>query len=772
MSTSFDNNIKQKYNLDLYNIEAHSLIDLSFNFDFLKSIITELINNQKNINNEISKIKSDLLKQQENKINLESYLLELKNSKQPSQINQKNFEEVKREINIEFKESENKDNKENKENNNNNNENNNNNDNILVKEIINEKKSKINNSFLNIEKNVNTENNNIQKIETDNSLENLKIKKENIIKENKPINIVKEIKIINQEKALVTQPIIPEEIYTAINDIKDIKSKQINLEKDLIEHKKDVEKKIQKKISDSIPDIEDSFNSKIKILEKRITEKMTKNTNNMKEEYDKKNKDTQEKLSKAEITNKLVLELREEANSLIAKVDTLNNNFSFYTKLDDFNKYKSETLEYFKNNREEINRNIELVRRGFNNVKNQFIDHMNDRTDHNRLENLLTQFENAQSLLNDLQDFKNEMEEKEKKRIVIDPNRYINKDLFNDFLKNEHKNFEENKKELLTLKNDLEELKTKEFGNKATLKDLKSLEDDISKRIEELKQSISNHFVDKITLDKDKKIIEMRTKKLIEKNKKKVINEELKENWLLSKKPFSGHLCASCESFIGELNPNVTDKYIPWNQYPKKEKETQNKVYKIEGGISNFINMFNTHLKNNEYDKSNINCTSLNNSTNIMKTNNEDNESFPPNNSKKNDNENVNNNKKNKRTQTNGKNSFSSKLSRKKFKIKSNIDEIENLNNFPMIPGSIKNFQSNNKSFNFFNSDNEGKQKIKNMDVFKMLKSNNSSIFYKKIKKDLKNEEDFYLSSRKNNASNDEINKEPIITRIIKKTSK
>ena len=173
--------------------------------------------------------------------------------------------------------------------------------------------------------------------------------------------------------------------------------------------------------------------------------------------------------------------------------------------------------------------------------------------------------------------------------------------------------------------------------------------------------------------------------------------------------------------------------------------------------------MFNTHLKNNEYDKSNINCTSLNNSTNIMKTNNEDND----------DNEKINNNnKKNKRTQTNGKNSFSSKLSRKKFKIKSNIDEIENLNNFPMIPGSIKNFQSNNKSFNFFNSDNEGKQKIKNMDVFKMLKSNNSSIFYKKIKKDLKNEEDFYLSSRKNNASNDEINKEPIITRIIKKTSK
>ena len=45
MSTSFDNKIKQKYNLDLYNIETHSLIDFSLNFDFLKSIIKELINN-------------------------------------------------------------------------------------------------------------------------------------------------------------------------------------------------------------------------------------------------------------------------------------------------------------------------------------------------------------------------------------------------------------------------------------------------------------------------------------------------------------------------------------------------------------------------------------------------------------------------------------------------------------------------------------------------------------------------------------------------------
>ena len=757
MSTSFDNNVKQKYNLDLYNIETNSLIDLSFNFDFLKYVITELVNNQKNINNEISKIKSDLLKQQKNKNDFESYILQLKNSKEYNLVNHRNIEEIKKEINIEFNGAENKDNKENKQNNENN-------DNNLSKEIINGK-SEINNSDLNKEKNFNGENNNFQNIE---------IKNENIINENGSTNLMREIKIINQEKNSNKPIIIPEEIMTAINEIKSIKLNQVNFENDLIEYKKDIEKKIQQKINNSVPNIEDNLDFKIKLFEKRITEKITKNTNNIKEEYDKKDKEIQEKLYKAEITNKLALELKEETDSLMSKVDTLNDNLSFYTKLEEFNKNKTDTLEYIKNIREDINKNIELLRRGFNSLKSQLSEHLEDKSDHNKLELLLINFENAQGMLYKFQDFQTEMEEKERRRIVIDPNRYINKDLFNEFLKGERKNFDEYKREVLILKNDLEELKIKEVGNKATLKDLKSLEDDISGRIEELKQSISNQFVDKITLDKDKKIIELQTKKLIEKNKKQAINEELKENWLLSKKPFGGHLCASCEAFIGELNPNVNDKYIPWNKYPQKEKDSQDKLYKIEGGISNFINMFNTHLKNNEYNKNSINCTSLDNSTNIIKTNNEDSEKMP-NNSRKIGNEKLKNNK-NKKSKMSSLNSFSSRVNRKKFKIKSNIDEIENTNNFPIIPGTIKNMKSNNKSFNFFNSDNEGKKKIKNLDMLKVLKSNNSSIFYKKMNSDLKDEEEFYLSSRKNNVSNEEkeneTNEEPIITKIIKKTIK
>ena len=49
----------------------------------------------------------------------------------------------------------------------------------------------------------------------------------------------------------------------------------------------------------------------------------------------------------------------------------------------------------------------------------------------------------------------------------------------------------------------------------------------------------------------------------------KNIEQKSDGNWLLSKKPLGGHLCASCESYIGDLKEN--ENYIAWNQYPLKE---------------------------------------------------------------------------------------------------------------------------------------------------------------------------------------------------------
>ena len=755
MSTSFDDNVKLKSDLNLYNIEADSLLNLSFNFDILKYVITELIKNQKNNNDEISKIKLELQQQKNYTNEIESSLLQFKLSSEKNFGVQQNLEEYKIKLGMELNNVKNE--IKNKEKN----------EDIKVKEIINEQTNN-NKIFINKKKTmnaINMDDNNKSKINNEN--------KEKIINDNHPIILNEEIKINKEVKdSNLYQNVISEEIQTMINDIKNIKSNQLNLEKDFNEYKKELENNFSKKIIDSIPNIEANFNSQIELLERTLNSKIKKNLNdinNIKEDFDKKNQEIFQKLSEKEVTNKIISELKGGNDILISKVNILNDNFSFYTKLKDFKQNKEDILEYIQITKEDINKNIEILRRSHNSVKNLLMDHLNDKSDHNNLDLLLKRFDIAQNMIYKFRDFQNVMEEKEKKRIVIDPNHFIDKEIFNEFLKSEHKNFDEYKKEFLNLKQELEELKTKEFGNKATLKDLKSLEDAIFQKIEELKQSITKNFVNKSTLDKNKKIIEIQTKQLIEGNKK----EDKKDNWLLSKKPFSGHLCASCESFIGELNPNVTAKYIPWNKYP--QKDPPEKVFKIEGGTSKLLNLFSTKINhlNSNYNKNNINCTSINNSTNIIKTNNEENEN-PIHNSRNSANENLK--KENQIVQVS---SFSGRLYRdKNYKIKSLIDELENINNLPMIPKSIKNIKKNNSTFNLLIPENINKKNIKNMvNTLKPSNSSNNidkrenSLYMRNIQVD--DSEEFYLNSKKNNSSTNESRREePKITKIIKKHEK
>ena len=756
MSTVFNDNVKLKSDLNIYNIETDSLVSLSFNFDILKYVITELIKNQKNTNEEMSKIKADLLQQQKNTNEIESSLLRLNLPTEKNFSIPKNLEENKNKLSTELNKLKNEIN--NKENN----------EAVNVKEIINEHSN--NNIFINKEKSLNEgkfNDNNNSEINNENNEE----------KNNNNINSIalnEQMKIFEENKNNnITAGILSEEIQTIINDIKNIKSNQLNLEKDFNEFKKELEKNFSKKIIDSIPNIEINLNAKIELMERTLNSKIKKNfneINNIKEDFDKKNQEIFQKLSEKEVTNKIISELKGGNDILIAKVNTLNDNFSFYTKLKDFKQNKEDFLEYIKTTKEDINKNIEILRRSHNSVKNLLMDHLNDKTDHNNLDLLLKRFDIAQNMIYKFRDFQNIMEEKEKKRIVIDPNHFIDKEIFNDFLKNEHKIFDDYRKDFLNLKQDLEDLKDKEVGNKATLKDLKSLEDAIHQKIEELKQSIAKNFVNKSTLDKNKKIIEMQTKQLIEGNKK----EDKKDNWLLSKKPFSGHLCASCESFIGELNPNVTAKYIPWNKYP--QKDPPEKVFKIEGGTSKLLNLFSTKMNhlNNNYNKNNINCTSVNNSTNIIKTNNEENDNPNPN-SRNSANGNLT--KENKMVQVS---SFSGRLNRNKnFKIKSLIDELENINSLPMIPKSIKHIKKNNSSFNLLNPpENMNKKNIKNM--LNTLKPSNSSNNIEKKESNLymrniqvEDSEEFYLNSKKNNSSTNESRREePKITKIIKKHEK
>ena len=327
MSTVFNDNVNLKSDLNIYNIETDSLVSLSFNFDILKYVITELIINQKNTNEEISKIKADLLQQQKNTNEIVSSLLRLNLSAEKNFSIPKNLEENKNKLNTEFNKLKNE--IENKENN----------EAINVKEIINEHSN--NNIFINKEKSLNEGkfiDNNKSELNNENNEE----------KNNNNINSIalnEKMKIFEENKNNnIIAGILSEEIQAIINDIKNIKSNQLNIENDFNEFKKELEKNFSKKIIDSIPNIEINLNAKIELLERTLNSKIKKNfneINNIKEDFDKKNQEIFQKLSEKEVTNKIISELKGGNDILIAKVNTLNDNFSFYTKLKDFKQNKA-----------------------------------------------------------------------------------------------------------------------------------------------------------------------------------------------------------------------------------------------------------------------------------------------------------------------------------------------------------------------------------------------------------------------------------------------
>ncbi len=65
------------------------------------------------------------------------------------------------------------------------------------------------------------------------------------------------------------------------------------------------------------------------------------------------------------------------------------------------------------------------------------------------------------------------------------------------------------------------------------------------------------------------------------------------DNWLIAKKPINNYVCASCESYLGDLkNKSV---YLPWNKVPSREE----KKYRMGHGFSRMLQLVNMDLLKN-----------------------------------------------------------------------------------------------------------------------------------------------------------------------------
>jgi hypothetical protein len=92
--------------------------------------------------------------------------------------------------------------------------------------------------------------------------------------------------------------------------------------------------------------------------------------------------------------------------------------------------------------------------------------------------------------------------------------------------------------------------------------------------------------MEKPEIFKNLKILEIQIKNIYD-NIPGLIHAKEGDNWLLAKKPLNSYLCASCESYIGDLKENNT--YVPWNKYPMRDPN--DKLYRLGNGFSKMLQM-------------------------------------------------------------------------------------------------------------------------------------------------------------------------------------
>ena len=577
-------NINQNPLIDLSNFNPNKVINFSFNYELLKYVLTALINNQQNLTNEISKLKLDNLKQKKNSVKLASEIIELKLQRASSPEELENLNNKKNEINSQGEQYDNDLEYFQKEIN----------DQSPKKEVklynMKNKETESKNEITDKE-NISEMNNKVDDSEKINEKKEKKGKKEDKDKkeekEKENIEYKNMIDDINKKIELLAQDSTNNKslIQTLQQDFFSFRTKTIE------QNKENMEKNIPQMI-------DEAFNNKIAPVQRNITfelnqvkynvngldKKFEEKINKLKEEINNINSLISEKLGKD--FEEIKQSYEKIKNSLLLNSEKLSNTVTPLA----FAKARKELEEKIESEKSTLSVQILEIKNMTNSLNNQLDDHLNDSRDRDNISNIMRKMETISGNITKLLDFKKITEDKEKRKAVVDNSKYVKPETFNEGMNNLKKMIENYKKEFQEIRFDIASVRENDLLNKASLKDLKGLEDAIFEKMEKLKDIIKENFVEKNMLVKNLKYLEFQTKHLIEENKK----VEKADNWLLARKTINPHLCASCEAYIGDLKPVTNSNFIGWNRFPQKvEVDTGKKIFKINGGFSRMMNLVN-----------------------------------------------------------------------------------------------------------------------------------------------------------------------------------
>ena len=385
-------------------------------------------------------------------------------------------------------------------------------------------------------------------------------------------------------------------------NIEDLNNKNENLDKkldlnydELVEKIENKAKNLQKLINETF----DHFNKTSISIENKSNQSENSVTKNDGKAIGKnKNENINNLLNK----NKKFLDSIEKIKEIEENVKNIPNTLGIEHIKSDIQGIKSGITNYCTmNDYKELKDKADDIQKQIKYNKEQFEDFINDKTDHEEIQTTKRKLELCINKTHELESVLIELIKKMDQNVsknqetTLKNSKYLELKIFDDFksqIIKEFTNINDNFSKSRKLSEDiLESLK-----NRTSFKDLKVLEDVVLSKIEELKISSSKKFADHYDTSKTFKYLEQQIKYITQVFVKKM--EKGDNNWLLAKKPINT-VCASCESYIGELKDTGT--YIPWNKYPNKDPN--DKLYRLGNGFSKMLQM----IQIDENEKKNIN---------------------------------------------------------------------------------------------------------------------------------------------------------------------
>ena len=358
------------------------------------------------------------------------------------------------------------------------------------------------------------------------------------------------------------------------NKIQDLYSKILDFQKK-IENDEDNENKTKELINNSITDLENKIMEKINDLLKNMKSNVSKDK--MKEIEDEENQlftNLSNKIN--EIEKKLKLkpgnDIIDQINERLFKIEEELKKKS--------TKYDYEELNDRLNHLEDRNKEHSFALEGLHEGSDKFRTEMSLVV--RKLEFLTGQY--AKLAFN-----QGNADPQNKKSNLLDFTKFVEIQKFNENNKLINQKLDHLKYTIEGIQRNIDDI-LERLKHTPTEDDFTQFQNLLKAMLEDLRLSCSKRYADKIDVQKSFRYLETQIKSVIENNYKR--NEG--ETWLLAKKPMSGFLCASCESYIKDLN--TKNEYVAWNKYPQRD----DKSYRMGHGFSRMLQLVNTDLLKNQ----------------------------------------------------------------------------------------------------------------------------------------------------------------------------